>query len=76
MSGWRNVGRLHTIPIDDSAEHSLCADCACGPTIEYPGNKADGDTVQHITHNAFDGRDFVEHEVEAKNKIRRLNERR
>lgn len=58
-SGWRNVGRIHTIPNNDTEEHSLCADCACGPKVEFPGE--DGvDTVQHIVHNAFDGRDFDE----------------
>lgn len=58
MSGWRNVGRLHTIPVDDVAEHSLCADCACGPKVEHEGDEEDG--VLLVTHNAFDGRDFTE----------------
>lgn len=73
MSGWQNVGRIHTIPVDDTTPHSLCADCACGPKVEYPGENG-VDAVQQITHNAFDGRDFEEHEKEAKDKIRRLNQ--
>lgn len=51
---WQNVGRLHTVPIDDLHPHSLCADCACGPKLEWE------DHVQLIRHNAFDGRDFEE----------------
>jgi hypothetical protein len=65
---WRNVGRMHTVPVDDLAEHSLCADCACGPTIDYPEAG-----VQHVVHNAFDGRDFDEHDKEARAKVRALN---
>jgi len=58
MNGWQNFGRIHTVPLDDMAEHSLCADCACGPKVEYPEDSQ----VQHVIHNAFDGRDFDENE--------------
>lgn len=68
--GWRNVGRIHTVPVDDTSEHSLCADCACGPRVEYPGEDEDG--VQYVVHNAFDGRDFEEHADEERAKVRSL----
>jgi hypothetical protein len=71
MNGWENVGRIHTIPLDDIHEHSLCADCACGPTSEIVSESQ----VQQIVHNAFDGRDFDEHEEAQKEKIRKLNRR-
>jgi hypothetical protein len=69
MPGWENVGRIHTIPLDDLHEHSLCADCACGPKVFI----AENSMVQQVVHNAFDGRDFEEHEAEQKDKIRKLN---
>jgi hypothetical protein len=70
VSGWRNVGRIHTIPVGDTAEHSLHADCACGPKLEYPGG--DGDGVLLVVHNAFDGRDFEEHEQAKVKSLREL----
>jgi hypothetical protein len=69
MDGWENVGRIHTVPLDDLHEHSLCADCACGLKVII----IDKTRVQHVVHNAFDGRDFEEHDAEQKEKIRRLN---
>lgn len=69
MDGWENIGRIHTVPLSDLSEHSLCADCACGPKVVIVENTR----VQHVIHNAFDGRDFNEVEEEHKNKIRQLN---
>lgn len=66
MNGWENVGRIHTIPLDDLHEHSLCADCACLPKAEIVPESR----VLQVTHNAFDGRDFEEAELARVTKLR------
>jgi hypothetical protein len=57
-TGWENVGRIHTVPLNDLHPHSLCSDCACMPKVEV----VDESRVLQIVHNAFDGRDFQESE--------------
>lgn len=50
----------HLIPNDDLMPHHESITCPCNPRL------MDGDDVEetYILHNAFDGRDFLEEEIE------------
>jgi len=52
----------HVTPIEDIQEHDESTTCTCKPTVEFMEN---GNIV--VTHNSFDGREFIEQLTEKEN---------
>lgn len=62
-SGWevyRTEGQeMHVVPVDDLMTHTF-EDCACGAPVTGSTEDEDGCLWWRHTHNAWDGRDFLE----------------
>lgn len=54
---------IHVLPENDLKDHTQSDSCECGPKIRY----VDGGKL--VVHNAYDGREVIEHWEEEKGKI-------